>query len=165
MVYDKWKIGRWSNPTTIKSHADENSAKEIHANSILQKEFGNWGVGIRSWVLTSSRHGSGTTYCSLAKVWKGHPFKKFAKSHLTKLFDWKILNSKQKLQAEAKAKALYLWPKPEFSFISFVFGQILCENAKIEVWNIISSSSRNSGIPSGSVAISQIALFHPFSFR
>ena len=98
--------------------------KEIHANSILQKEFGNWGVGIRSWVLTSSRHGSGTTYCSLAKVWKGHPFKKFAKSHLTKLFDWKILNSKQKLQAEAKAGIFV---------ISFVFGQILCENAKIEV--------------------------------
>ena len=84
MVYVK--SGDRSNPTTIKSHADENSAnKEIHANSILQKEFGNRGLGIRSWVLTSSRHRSGTTYGSLAKVWKGHPFKKFAKKSLDKV--------------------------------------------------------------------------------
>ena len=88
MVYDKWKIGRWSNPTTIKSHADENSPKEIHANSILQKEFGNWG----GW------------YSKLGT----HELQTWVRDHLLQLGESLEGPSFQKIRQKSLDKALWL---------------------------------------------------------
>ena len=95
--------------------------KKFMPTQFYKKNLGIWGLVFEVGYSRAPDIGPGPPMAAWRKFGRAILSRNSPKNHLTKFFDWKILNSKQKLQAEAKA-GIFLF--------SCVVRQIFCQNAK-----------------------------------